>query len=115
MNVRAFGVLWVTECSGDSRLPARSHALYTSPNGCNMGAPREGADADAGAENSFAVAHFQRLNAFVHHRCAIYRNSTSMAGKLGRKVYSYFQEPEGKFGTIVQKKKKLIRQSMIST
>jgi hypothetical protein len=28
----------------------------------------------------------------------------SMAGKLGQKVYIYFQEPEGKFGMIVQKK-----------
>jgi hypothetical protein len=29
--------------------------------------------------------------------------ATSMVGKLGQKLYIYFQEPEGKFGTIVQK------------
>jgi hypothetical protein len=42
----------------------------------------------------------QRFNAFSHHRVAI-----SIAEDLDQTLYIYFQEPEGKFGKIVQKKK----------
>jgi hypothetical protein len=64
-----------------------------------MCAPREGAEADVGVKNS-AVA---RTSSGLTHSYAI-DVAISMEGKSGQKVHILFQEPEGKFGTIVHTK-----------
>jgi hypothetical protein len=53
-----------------------------------------------GQKSTFAVAH---TSSGATHSYTI-NAAISMAGKLGQKVCICFQEPEEKFGTIVQKK-----------
>jgi hypothetical protein len=65
-----------------------------------MCAPQEGAEADAGVENFFTISH---TSSSLRHSYTI-NVAISAVGKSGQKVYIYFQEPEGKFGTIAHKK-----------
>jgi hypothetical protein len=65
-----------------------------------MYAPREGASTNAGVQNSFTTSC---TSSGLMHSYSI-NVAISVAGKLGQKIHIYFQQTEGKFGTIVQKK-----------
>jgi hypothetical protein len=88
MKVCAFDEFWVAECRGDNHLPARSHTLYSPPNGCNMGAPREGVEAGAGLKNSFAIAH---TSSDLKHLYTI-DVAIDMAEELGKKNLKNLEE-----------------------
>jgi hypothetical protein len=89
MEVCGSEKLWVAACSGVSHFPAssQSRSLRTS----------ERTTAHAAVDNFLATAH---TCSGLTHPCSI-----GVAGKLGKKVYTYSKKYEGNFGTISQEKK----------